>query len=78
MKAANDPISGEEDSLAENTFRMPLHPLDEFRGMQKLVEQGLGFETIAARFHTTVRTVQQRLRLAAVSPKLLEVFAATK
>ena len=76
VKAADDPISAEEDSLAENTFRAGLHPLDEFRSFKNLADQGLGHDTIAARFRTTPRVVQQRLRLAAVSPKLLEVFAA--
>jgi ParB family chromosome partitioning protein len=76
VKAADDPISAEEDSLAENNFRAGLHPLDEFRSFKNLADQGLGHDTIAARFRTTPRVVQQRLRLAAVSPKLLEVFAA--
>lgn len=75
VKGAHDPISGEEDSLAENTFREPLHPLDEFRGMQKLAEQGQGEEEIAVRFNTTAAVVKQRLRLASVSPKLHEVYA---
>jgi ParB family chromosome partitioning protein len=76
VKPADDPISAEEDSLAENTFRAGLHPLDEFRAFKDLADQGLGHDTIAARFRTTPRIVQQRLRLAAVSPKLHEVFAA--
>lgn len=75
VKGAKEPISGEEDSLAENTFREPLHPLDEFRGMQTLAEQGLGEEEIAVRFNTTATVVKQRLRLASVSPKLHEVYA---
>ena len=75
VKDADDPVSAEEDSLAENTFHVGLHPLDEFRGMKTLVDQGLGIETIAARFRTTPKTVQQRLKLVAVSPKLLDVYA---
>jgi ParB family chromosome partitioning protein len=75
VKDADDPISAEEDSLAENTFHVGLHPLDEFRGMHKLVEQGLGIETVAARFHTSPKIVQQRLKLVAVSPKLLDLYA---
>lgn len=75
VKDANDPISAEEDSLAENTFQVGLHPLDQFRGMKTLVDQGLGIETIADRFHTTPKTVQQRLKLVAVSPKLLDIYA---
>jgi ParB family chromosome partitioning protein len=75
VKDAHDPISAEEDSLAENTFREPLHPLDEFRGMQKLALQGQGEEEIAVHFNTTATVVKQRLRLASVSPKLHEVYA---
>lgn len=75
VKDADDPISAEEDSLAENTFHVGLHPLDQFRGMKTLVDQGLGIETVADRFHTSPKTVQQRLKLVAVSPKLLDIYA---
>ena len=66
---------GEEDSLAENVQRAPLHPLDQFRAFQALREKGLGEEEIAARFFVALTVVKQRLRLAAVSPKLLDVYA---
>lgn len=65
----------EEDSLAENCQRLSLHPLDQFRAFRSLKEQGLGEEEIAARFFVTPRVVKQRLKLASVSPKLLEVYA---
>ncbi len=64
-----------EDSLAENVKRVDLHPLDEFRAIVTLREQGLDEEDIAARFHMSVATVKQRLRLASVSPRLLETYA---
>ncbi len=63
-----------EDSLAENVKRVDLHPLDEFRAIMTLREQGLDEEEIAARFHMSVATVKQRLRLASVSPRLLEAL----
>ncbi len=63
-----------EDSLAENVKRADLHPLDEFRAMMVLREQGLDEEEIAARFHISVATVKQRLRLVSVSPRLLELY----
>lgn len=66
----------EEDSLAENVQRVSLHPLDAFRAFQSLKDQGLGEEEIAARFFVTPQIVKQRLKLASVSPKLLEVYAA--
>jgi ParB family chromosome partitioning protein len=65
----------EEDSLAENVQRVALHPLDQFRAFQALRDKGLGEEEIAARFFVTPTVVKQRLRLAAVSEKLLDVYA---
>src|ERR1700691_4373757 len=65
----------EEDSLAENVEREALHPLDQFRAFQTLRSKGLGEEEIAARFFVTPAVVKQRLKLAAVSDKLLDVYA---
>ena len=67
--------SAEEDSLAENVHRAPLHPLDQFRAFQALREKGQSEEDIAAAFFVGVNVVKQRLRLAAVSEKLLDVYA---
>ncbi|MEQ1640860.1 MAG: ParB/RepB/Spo0J family partition protein, partial [Novosphingobium sp.] len=64
----------EEDSLAENVMREGLHPLDQFRAFSALIEAGLSEEDIAARFFVSVSTVRQRLRLASVSPALLEIY----
>ena len=72
--AAND-ILAEEDSLAGNSFREALHPLDEFRAMQAMVEKDAGIEEIAAHFHTTPAAVRQRLKLASVSPRLHALYA---
>jgi ParB/RepB/Spo0J family partition protein len=65
----------EEDSLAENVQRAPLHPLDQFRAFQALREKGQSEEEIAAAFFVSVAVVKQRLRLASVSTRLLEVYA---
>jgi ParB family chromosome partitioning protein len=65
----------EEDSLAENVQRVALHPLDQFRAFQTLRDAGLGEEDIGARFFVGVNVVRQRLKLAAVSPKLLDLYA---
>lgn len=65
----------EEDSLAENVQRAPLHPLDQFRAFLSLREKGQSEEEIAAAFFVPVSVVKQRLRLASVSPKLLDVYA---
>ena len=65
----------EEDSLAENVQRAPLHPLDQFRAFLALREKGQSEEEIAAAFFVSVGVVKQRLRLASISPVLLEVYA---
>src|SRR3546814_2341486 len=70
VRAADNDILAEEDSLAENSFREQPHPLDEFRAMLAMVEKDTGIEEIAAHFHTTPAAVRQRLKLAGVSPKL--------
>lgn len=67
--------TAEEDSLAENIQRAPLHPLDQFRAFLTLREKGQSEEEIAAAFFVGVPIVKQRLRLASVSPKLLDVYA---
>jgi ParB family chromosome partitioning protein len=64
----------EEDSLAENLRRADLHPLDQFRAFKALSDQGLDPEEIAARFFVSPATVKQRLKLASVSPKLLDLY----
>ena len=65
----------EEDSLAENVQRAPLHPLDQFRAFLTLKEKGQSEEEIAATFFVSVNVVKQRLKLASVSPKLLDIYA---
>lgn len=65
----------EEDSLVENTHRADLHPLDQYRAIKKLVDLGLDdHEEIAARLLLTPTVVKQRLRLADISPKILELY----
>jgi ParB family chromosome partitioning protein len=65
----------EEDSLAENVQRAPLHPLDQFRAFLAMREKGMSEEEIAAAFFVSVSVVKQRLKLASVSPKLLDIYA---
>ncbi len=74
----SDAASGvliDEVSLAENIERAPLHPLDQYRAFQAMRDKGMTEEAIAAAFLIDVNIVKQRLRLASVSPVLLEVFA---
>ena len=60
-------ILGEDDSLAENIQRAPLHPLDQFRAFQALRERGAPRRTSPRRI-SSVNVVKQRLRLASVAP----------
>src|SRR5258708_19810813 len=48
---------------------------DQFEAVKELAEErGFGAEEIAARFGVTAHVVRQRLRLGAVSPKLMEIY----
>jgi ParB family chromosome partitioning protein len=68
-------ILAEDDSLAENVQRAPLHPLDQFRAFQAMRAKGKSEEDIAAAFFIGVNVVKQRLRLTSVSEKLLDIYA---
>lgn len=63
-----------EVSLAENSGREAMHPADEFDAFHALVQQGRGIEDVAARFGVSPVVVQRRLKLAALSPKLLALY----
>jgi len=64
-----------EISLVENTIRSNMHPADQFEAFEKLHrEHGLGVEEIGARFSVSPTVVKQRLKLAAVSPKLMALY----
>ncbi|TCQ16391.1 ParB/RepB/Spo0J family partition protein [Rhizobium sp. PP-CC-3G-465] len=63
-----------ELSLAENVQREPMHIVDEILAFRELAEGGMPVEIIASRFGQSVITVRQRLKLADLSPKLLDVM----
>jgi ParB family chromosome partitioning protein len=63
-----------EVSLAENSGREAMHPADEFDAFKALIDEGKGVEDVAARFGVSVLTVQRRLKLSALSPKLLALY----
>jgi ParB family chromosome partitioning protein len=72
IDTTNDP---HEISLDENVTREAMHPADQFEAFRDLAEQkGWGAEEIAARFGVTPHVVRQRLRLAAVSPRLMQLY----
>ncbi|MGQ2963039.1 MAG: ParB/RepB/Spo0J family partition protein [Agrobacterium sp.] len=51
-----------------------MHVVDEILAYRQLAEGGMAPETIAARFGQSVIIVRQRLKLAHLSPKLLDVM----
>lgn len=63
-----------ELSLAENVQREAMHVVDEILSYRQLAENGMAPDTIAARFGQSVITVRQRLKLANLSPKVLDVM----
>jgi ParB family chromosome partitioning protein len=63
-----------EVSLAENVVRAPMHPADQFEAFSALHAEGLGIADIGARFGISETVVEQRLKLAAVSPRLMDVY----
>ena len=68
------PERAREVSVAENSGREPLHPADAFDAFKAMVDEGKGIEDVAARFGVSVLTVQRRLKLAVLSPKLLALY----
>ena len=75
VREAGSDILPEDDSLAENLQRAPLHPLDQYRAFQDMRLKGMSEEEIAAAFFVSTNIVKQRLRLASVAPSLLNLYA---
>ena len=73
---AVDPDMAGELSLAENIVRIAMHPTDQVIAFTKLADAGLSVGSIAARFGTSERLVEQRLRLGNVAPDLLDAYRA--
>ncbi|CAN5376908.1 hypothetical protein BH09PSE3_BH09PSE3_26150 [soil metagenome] len=72
IDTVNDPS---EISLDENVNRENLHPADEYERFHELsVSKGWGAEEIGARFGRSPDFVKRRLRLGAVSPRLLDIY----
>lgn len=64
-------------SLAENTVREAMHPADQFDAFKVMADNGHGTAAIAAAFGCPESVVKQRLKLAKVSPKLIEAYRAS-
>jgi len=65
-----------ERSTAENLIRIPMHPADQVVAFSQFARDGATVAAIAARFGTTERTVEQRLRLGNAAPELLDAYRA--
>ena len=55
-----------------------MHPADEFVAFGKLIAQGQSVEDVAAAFGVTPLVVKRRMKLAAVSPKLMALYREKK
>src|SRR5271166_4683425 len=73
-----DSEASTESSLAENVIRQAMHPADQFAAFRRLVDEGTGVEEVAARFGVTATTVRQRLKLANVAPRFIELYREEK
>lgn len=74
LDADNDAF---EISLDENVTRVAMHPADQFEAFRDLAQvKGWSADQIAVRFGVTPHTVRQRLRLGAVSARLLDLYRA--
>lgn len=63
-----------EISLIENSGREDMHPADVFDAMLELSKHGRSIDDIALIFGLDVLAVRRRLKLANVSPKLLNLY----
>lgn len=63
-----------EASLAANVVRVAMTPADQFDAFALLAEEGKSDADIAAAFGVSERTVQQRLKLTRVSPRLFQLY----
>lgn len=63
-----------EISLAENIIRLPMHPADQYEAFKAVADRGKSPEEIAVRFGCSAAIVKQRLKLASVSPRLLDAY----
>jgi ParB family transcriptional regulator, chromosome partitioning protein len=72
LDTENDPS---EISLDENVTREAMHPADQYERFHELsCIKGWGAEEIGARFGVSPDVVKRRLKLGAVSPKLIDIY----
>jgi ParB family chromosome partitioning protein len=61
-------------SLIENESREPMHAADQAIAFRLLLEEGRSIDYVAALFSIPALAVQRRLKIANVSPKILDVY----
>lgn len=71
-----DDTTAIEASTAENVVRLPMHPADQYDAFQTMADSGRSPGEIATRFGISEHHVRQMLRLAGVSPRILELYRA--
>ncbi|MGZ2433862.1 ParB N-terminal domain-containing protein [Rhizobium redzepovicii] len=73
VEAAND--NGARRSMIENIAREPLNPVDQWRGIERLVALGWTEEAIAIALALPVRQIRKLRLLASVLPAMLDRMA---
>jgi len=78
IRDASSSILAEDDSFAENIQRVALHPVDQFYAFMAMKEKGMSEAEIAAAYFVSELVVKQRIRLAQVSPTILDEYRDDK
>ncbi|MDN4571685.1 hypothetical protein DBB29_00095 [Pandoraea cepalis] len=65
-------------SASENLARNAMRPAEEFEAFKAMIDEGRSIDFVAQAFNTTPRAVEQRLKLAQLSPTLFELFRDDK
>ncbi len=71
---ASENMDATELSLAENVMRMPMHPIDQLEAFHAIVDAGATAADVASRFGVTELLVNRRLKLARLSPMILDAY----
>lgn len=72
--SVEDPDQAEDTSAAENMIRAAMNAADQFEAFAALRKKGRTEDEIAKRFGITNDLVRRRLKLASVSPDLMQIF----
>lgn len=73
-----DEAKAAEVNLAENTIREDMHPADQFEAFRNVIDQGKSITDVAAAFGVTEEVVRRRMKLAQVSPAILQAYRDDK